>query len=663
MSVPTEGRFAARGTENQPSRWALGLLAVAGLLALWIRIQLSFDDFANPDIGGIAYNADLIAAGGLPWIDSREFKAQGAAFLWAIAWAIGGRSVLTVQVLYGFWIVLGALATGAAAQWLWADERVPGRGGLSNAACLAAALHLWMASHFDFNYAAWMTTPYACAFAALIGALRFRSRAGALLGGAALMFAILCKQHAALLAPLLFLAPVFLRARDDRDARPSSADATGTSATQVTPASPRADRSCREPLPMLGLLVLVMTGALIVLAPLVIWYGVRAGEPLRPITALLPWDAIWEYSGGSPGVGASGAAGNSSLSSNPTVSPATDGVAPGGPGGGLILAVALQQLRVFPLAYAAILAAWLLRLMPTSPLATASVPSRDVHRDARIVAFAFWALSVGACSLGGNRFYLHYLVQEVPALAVLAADPRLSGTLEALAYRPPRRQGGRGRMSALLLAVGGLLAAGLALHGRDLIRGEAHRYDVFPRRLTGGATPAQSIGGYIHEHSAPDETIQVWGWSAWTVYYWADRRAPSPVYKPMGVLTEFNRDSAFATGDDLRLRPGPALDRFIESFRAAPPRYFVYSPSYVTTFGARHDPLEDFHELLAELRTHYRRVGQFGDLVLFEDQRPRAKAGGQVPQDGATPTSEPTPTAESSPTPTSTGTGAATPIQ
>ena len=53
--------------------------------------------FDNPDIGGIAYNAELISRGKPPYVDSWEFKAPGTFFLFAGVFSIH-RSLAAVQV-------------------------------------------------------------------------------------------------------------------------------------------------------------------------------------------------------------------------------------------------------------------------------------------------------------------------------------------------------------------------------------------------------------------------------------------------------------------------------------------------------------------------------------------------------------------------------------
>ena len=205
----------------------------------------------------------------------------------------------------------------------------------------------------------------------------------------------------------------------------------------------------------------------------------------------------------------------------------------------------------------------------------------------------FFLVSVLGCALGGGRFYIHYLIQYVPALALLAAFTPRRPAVAALA----------------LLALGGAVV--------EVATGSAHRYEAFARRLEGGKTAAQAAGAHIAARTAEDETIFAWGWTAWRVYYWSGRRAPGRIYKPLGLLTTFNRNTAFEDGSEITFRPGPTAEAFIQTFDQNPPTYVILSPSYTQTFGATADPLDDFEPLRHRLATQYTPEALYGDLTLL----------------------------------------------
>jgi hypothetical protein len=283
----------------------------------------------------------------------------------------------------------------------------------------------------------------------------------------------------------------------------------------------------------------------------------------------------------------------------------------------LVTNVALQHLRTFPLPLAMIGAG-----IAASRLGPASHAWHVDTKRAVWLAIAFWAVSLAACAAGGLRFYLHYLVQQLPALAILAADPRLPAAWPAMLRRDPSSTGSPPRRLAALALSGGLTGAALAWHAWELATDRADRYDTFQRRLPSGVTAPRAAGDFIRARSTDRDTIQVWGWSAWPTYFWAQRRAPTRVYKVLGVLTEFNGNSAFDRGGGVRLREGPALETFAREFRADPPRFFVYSPSFVTTFASDHDPLDDFTALRDQLRGEYAPVAAFGDLTVLQRRDP-----------------------------------------
>jgi len=231
---------------------------------------------------------------------------------------------------------------------------------------------------------------------------------------------------------------------------------------------------------------------------------------------------------------------------------------------------------------------------------------RSRGRDLWILGGAWLAASIAGAAIGGGRFYVHYLVQYVPALAVLAAHPSLASTLLG-------RDDAPGTTKLVRIGVAATIAAQLLEVGL----GHGHRYEAKARRLQNGNTAAQAAGAHIRERTPADARIAVWGWTGWRVYYWADRRAPGAVYKPLGTLTTFNSNTAFSPGEGIELVEGPRTKEYIDAWDAHPPTYFVYSPSFEATFGATKDPLQSFAPLLERLERDYVPEAAYGDLRLF----------------------------------------------
>jgi hypothetical protein len=270
-----------------------------------------------------------------------------------------------------------------------------------------------------------------------------------------------------------------------------------------------------------------------------------------------------------------------------------------------VSAAFLQLLRVFwfPIGLAAV-------------AVLAAVLDREDDASTWIPGVLWLALSIVAAGLGGMRFYLHYLVQYAPALGLLAGHPALVRRVErALTRRRHRPAGGR-----WVLTLAGLLVMGQML---EIGLGRGHRHEAKARRLRDGRTAAQAAGEHIRSQTAPGDTMLAWGWTAWPVYWFSERRSPSRIYKPLGTVTTFNSNTDVLAGEGPVFRPGPMADELIAAFDRAPPVYFVYSPSMVDTFGARPDPLEAFTALFDRIAADYVPEAQYGDLKLFR-RRDRA---------------------------------------
>jgi len=507
---------------------ALGVVAFLGE-----RLHVLDDEFPNPDIAGIVYNAELLLRGGLPYVDTVEIKPPGAFELAALSIAMLGRSLESLQLVYGLWLLVGAWAVGWAAQAVYADDGATRR----ESTAIAAMVALVAMGMFSYNYSGWMTPASAIAVGAALRGLRANRLQWSVLAGAGACLAVMTIQRAVVLA--LVLAIVWLWARRQK--------LPGARWTAV-----------------LAWIVGALAMALVVAMP---W--IAAGRLGTLIAALAPWSVARDYSSASSG--------------GLTVLPS----------------VARQLVVVF----------WF-------PLGVVALAGYAAVRERRggwapwIPGVAWLLLSIVAAGIGGSRFYLHYLVQYAPALGLLAGHPALL-----------RRVHARDRVLAAVL--GALVLAQLV----EIGRGRGHRYEAMARRLQGGRTAAQSAGAHIRERTPASATVMAWGWTAWPIYYWSERRSATRVYKPLGTLTTFNTNTEFGSGAGPVFRPGPIADEVIADFDREPPAYFVYSPSMVDAFGARPDPLEQFTELRERLEADYVVEAQYGDLRLMRrrDQGPASR--------------------------------------
>jgi hypothetical protein len=499
-------------------------LALAVVAFVGVRLHVLDDEFPNPDIAGIVYNAELLLRGGLPYVDTIEIKPPGAFELVALCIAMTGRSLEAIQLCYALWLALGAWAVGWAARAVYAGDDDDARWSRA----VASAVALVAMGMFSYNYSGWMVPASAIGVGAALRGLRSDRLAWSILAGAATCLAVLTIQRAMVLAVLLPGVWLWARRGGLPGARPT--------------------------------VVLAWIGGGLAMTTMVATPWLVGGRLDALVAGVAPWTVARDYAASSSG-------------------------------GGVVVvpAAAWQLVRVF----------W----FPVGLVAVAVVAAVHDRRDrlASWVPGALWlVLSIAAAGIGGMRFYLHYLVQYAPALALLAAHPAAIRRLRA-AHRPA------------LVVVGLLVVAQLV----EIGVGRGHRYESFARRLRDGRTAAQAAGAHIRERTASDATVMAWGWTAWPIYYWSDRVSATRAYKPLGTLTTFNTNTEFGDGAGPVFRPGPYADEVIATFDRAPPAYFVYSPSMVMAFGAEVDPLEQFTALRDRLRARYVPEAQYGDLQLL----------------------------------------------
>jgi hypothetical protein len=204
--------------------WLAAIALSAVFHALWQGHGVLDPSFRNPDVAGIAYNARILAAGGLPYVDSAEIKPPGAFFLFAPFLELGGmRAVWGAAVVWG---ALLSLATGLLAAFVWGRRTGP-RAAVLHAACSV------IASDGDINYSFWMATPFTLSAACACGAGLATSTRRALVlwatAGATSMLAVAIKPSAwpVGLVFAVLLARELVLGRSRRAAEGAAAGLTG----------------------------------------------------------------------------------------------------------------------------------------------------------------------------------------------------------------------------------------------------------------------------------------------------------------------------------------------------------------------------------------------------------------------------------------------------
>lgn len=188
-------------------------------------------------------------------------------------------------------------------------------------------------------------------------------------------------------------------------------------------------------------------------------------------------------------------------------------------------------------------------------------------------------LLLGASVVGvvaGFRFFPHYLVQLLPAVALLAGR----GAVRRPAWVRP----------ALVWGVGASVVAGAL--SWQVVFTEPPRYQ-------------QAIGDYARRHTQPGQEILVWGNEP--AIYWAAHRQPAGGYTHSEFFTGYSggrkaRESTEATVPDREL-----YRRWVERLRTDPPALIIDTAAALLR-GGKWYPIEGYPALTELLRTRYERV-------------------------------------------------------
>lgn len=504
-------------------RWAGAIALLCHLV--WFGADVVQGGFRNLDVAGIAYNAQLLLDGLLPYVDSWEPKPPGTFFLFAAILSVG--SMHTVWAVAILWGAATSLAVASLAERLW------GR----NLVIPAAALHAGGAllpTQADINYVFWATLPMVLALAMACKAPERVRRPWLHWGlvGAAAMTAVLLKQSAVGLILVLPLA-VYWRGggRWPERIRASIFGVIGAAMVFVTLAAPW-----------------IVAGEF---GALVVGLGLRGG-----------W---WvDYS----------AAQAQAMGSAPAVV-----------GRGAYYVLETLQIG------SAVAILGLLGL----PRSRADEEDEE-HWQPYAIAVSFLLASFFGLAVT-LRFYLHYLAQLWPAMVVVALNPRggFASLLDKLTTFGLRRS-----LACLVLALCGTLL-------------RADKVNLRVGRTLNNQV-VEELCETIRPHLAVDDTVLAWGWPSWGVYTHCGRRAPGPIYKAMSVLTTSNTNTGWQRTKPMKLREGPASERFVSDFLETQPALFLWSPGYARDGS---EPLLELTPITAALQEDYRGVELERGYVAF----------------------------------------------
>ncbi|EDM80355.1 hypothetical protein PPSIR1_11285 [Plesiocystis pacifica SIR-1] len=195
-------------------------LALLMLASLWLRWPAFVQGgFVSHDVAGMLYNAMVLDAGGLPYVDTLELKAPGSFWLARAFAGPEGRDIARFQVFANLW-ALGSLAAVAAVAW-----RSWGRLASVVAAGLYG-LHDAFLDSMDANYVTWANLPQILAFGLGIEAWRSQSPRWRptlwLAAGAAAGCAALCKRPDGVVLVVLLAMGARAQAQASSEARRAS---------------------------------------------------------------------------------------------------------------------------------------------------------------------------------------------------------------------------------------------------------------------------------------------------------------------------------------------------------------------------------------------------------------------------------------------------------
>ncbi len=176
--------------------YALATALIVLLSALVRRPGFTQGGFASHDVGGILYNAMLLRSGGLPYVDSVEWKGPGSFYLAALFAGPHGTDIAALQIAANCFGLASLVLVAALAWRLWGPPAAV-------AAAAVCALHDAHLDSMDANYVTWALLPQLAAILLAVLADRqrraepvpsYRSLGTWCLSGLLCAAATLCKQ-------------------------------------------------------------------------------------------------------------------------------------------------------------------------------------------------------------------------------------------------------------------------------------------------------------------------------------------------------------------------------------------------------------------------------------------------------------------------------------
>ncbi len=149
--------------------YALATALIVLLSALVRRPGFTQGGFASHDVGGILYNAMLLRSGGLPYVDSVEWKGPGSFYLAALFAGPHGTDIAALQIAANCFGLASLVLVAALAWRLWGPPAAV-------AAAAVCALHDAHLDSMDANYVTWALLPQLAAILLAVLADRRRRR-------------------------------------------------------------------------------------------------------------------------------------------------------------------------------------------------------------------------------------------------------------------------------------------------------------------------------------------------------------------------------------------------------------------------------------------------------------------------------------------------------
>jgi len=243
--------------------------------------------------------------------------------------------------------------------------------------------------------------------------------------------------------------------------------------------------------------------------------------------------------------------------------------------------LAVRLLAVVAIAAGFWAGAWLLLIGGRAADAPAdATPPRHVDLDLWLL---FWGSLLGV--VAGFRFFPHYLLQVLPAVALLAA--------RGYARRPSLQ-----RPAVLLGVAATVIAAVLA-------------WSVV---VTPPPKEQTDMAAYARAHTSPDDTILVWGNEP--EVYWRAHRQPAGGFTHSEFLTGYSGGRRPRPSTEANVPDADVYQDWIHRLRADPPE-LIFDTSAADLRGGKWFPLARFDQLHALIRDRYERVATIDKVPVY----------------------------------------------